>query len=60
MTRPLTEEQLRAKFNDCVRSASSRAADAVYAALRQLRHQPSAIQVAHAVVTLHNRQETDS
>jgi len=43
-SRPVTEEQLRAKFADCLASAGfdGPRADEAYAALRHLRRQPSA------------------
>jgi 2-methylcitrate dehydratase PrpD len=61
VSRPLSELQLRAKFDDCVLRTSTRATEAAYSALRHLRHRPSATQVADAVVGLRdNRQEPDS
>ena len=41
-TRPVTEEQLRAKFGDCLAAAGVEAVDEAYEVLRHLRRQPAA------------------
>jgi 2-methylcitrate dehydratase PrpD len=41
-TRPVSDDQLRAKFGDCLMSAGIGSVDERYAVLRALRHQPSA------------------
>jgi 2-methylcitrate dehydratase PrpD len=50
--RPLSEEQLRTKFDDCVAPADQAVVDAAYDALRHLRNQDSATDVAAAVGAL--------
>jgi 2-methylcitrate dehydratase PrpD len=41
-TRPVSDDQLRAKFSDCLKSGGIGSVDERYAVLRALRHQPSA------------------
>lgn len=54
VSRPLPEDQLRAKFADCVRGASPEAISAAYHAVRNLREQPSANAVVRTTVALHS------
>jgi 2-methylcitrate dehydratase PrpD len=49
-TRPVTEEQLRAKFADCLASAGHEAVDDAYDVLRHLRRQPSVTTVLDVLV----------
>ena len=49
-TRPVTEEQLRAKFADCLASAGHESADEAFEVLRHLRCQPSARTVLDVLV----------
>jgi 2-methylcitrate dehydratase PrpD len=53
VTRPLTEDQLRAKFKDCLRTSVPDAVDAAYTTLRRLRVASSAPQVAESLLALH-------
>lgn len=51
-SRPATEDQLRAKFEDCVRDADPDAAARVRATLRNLRDRPSVREVVAEVIAL--------
>jgi 2-methylcitrate dehydratase PrpD len=56
-SRPLTESQLRDKFDDCARGLGRPRADKAYEALRSLRRQPSTAMVVDAVVPRRVRDE---